>query len=779
MPQQVYTTVENNFTKGLITEATGLNFPENAATDTDNCVYTLIGDVTRRQGIDFEDNFGTNFMDIGGSALNTYKWNNVGGDGETQLLVVASGIMLSFFMVSNNTVTNPLSKNRLNTTIDISAFSNQSNPEIQASECTFADGNGYLFVYHPACDPFYCVYSAGKISANHIDVQIRDFIGVVESGSPAVNSRPLTLTDTHLYNLTNQGWTQGNPWVATSSTNNPNIEIGNATFIVQSGIANVTNGQIVNVTTLTNTTPGGRFIPAGTSVMNGTVTSYSGTSLNVNIFSIYQDLVGEGLGPYQIEPIDIGFINTWNSDVGNYPSNADVWWYFKDSSGVYDPATTANNVSLNSGTAPQGHYILNAWSLQRTLASGISGMTDVITTARPRIGAWFSGRVWYSGVDGSQVATGNADFYTWSSNIYFSQIVESPKDFGNCYQINDPTSEQLFGEIATDGGVISIPEAGAIFKLFPIANGMLVFAANGVWFITGSQGIGFDPTDYTITKISSVQSIASTSYVDVLGLPFFWNEDGIYSVTQSQNGSLGCNPLTVGTIETFYDSIPFSSKQLARGAYHPIDYIIQWVFKDTEATSIDDSYSFNRILCYNTYNKAFYTYTVPIDKTSIKGINYITGPGGLDTTPPVFKYFAVKSDNQTTSFADEHDETYLDWTDASGGENYISYFVTGFKLRGQGIKKFQPTYIQMYSRTNGVPTAYKIQGIWDYANSPNSGRYSTQQVVTNALTRYDTIYRRHKIRGHGYALQFKLESVDGMPFDIQGWATEDTVNQMV
>src|SRR6267154_156931 len=100
MPSQQISSVENNFTKGLITESTGMNFPENAATDTDNCTYTLIGDVTRRLGIDHEVNRVLNSISRTSKAINTYKWNNVGGDGLTQLVVEQVGSTLYFYKSS-------------------------------------------------------------------------------------------------------------------------------------------------------------------------------------------------------------------------------------------------------------------------------------------------------------------------------------------------------------------------------------------------------------------------------------------------------------------------------------------------------------------------------------------------------------------------------------------------------------------------------------------------------------------------------------------------------
>jgi len=794
---RVSNSIDNNFTKGLITEATGLNFPENAATDCDNVEFTLIGDVVRREGINFETGYTSNTVNPSSQAIDSYLWRNAGGDGQTTLVVTQIGQTLYFYLASSATTVSPLSNQLLTGTVSLIPVSGGSFDNTKS--CTFADGNGYLFVYHSSCEPSYVTYNTGAqiFSISPITLQIRDFIGVTDN--LGVSVRPTTLSNEHNYNLQNQGWTSGNNIYTTSQTL-VNYALGSASFQIASGLT-IPNGTIINAVGDIGTFYLTRGVYAAVGncnvTMTGSVTGYSGTTLSVSIYSLSQaggtgitgnpfptQYGGNGsytpvtpsgyyyqFNPWSISSVNTSTITTWLSDEGNYPSNADVWWYFKDDTDVFNPSTTQPSVTLATANAPQGHYILPAFNMNRTSVSGINGITTVSTTSRPSNGCWFQGRVWYTGVTSYQAQVGDVNYYTWTENIYYSQVVESPSDFGSCYQANDPTSENLFDLLPTDGGVITEPGTGTIYKLFPIQNGMLVFAANGVWFITGSTGIGFAANDFTMTKISAIKTLSNHSFVDVNGLPMFWNEEGIYAVEPAQSGSLMVNPITVGTILTFYNNIPTISKQYCRGAYDPINYIVQWTYRSTAETNISNRYQYDSILNFNIYNKAFYPFSISNSPTSINGIVYVNYPNSGPTAPIAgFKYPA--STSSSFSFADEHDTNYVDW----GSINYDSYFVVGYKLHGQGILKSQFPYVYVYSRNNGQYGAYYIQGLWDFASNFDSNRWTQPQFIEVNDVNAVMSSRRIKIRGRGRAVQLQFTSVDGQPFDIIGWAIYETMD---
>src|SRR5260370_3057279 len=514
--------VQNNFTGGLKTEFTGLNFPENACTQTENCVFIIIGDVLRREGFDYEANAVLNLnIDRTNVAINTYKWNNVGGDGNTQIIVLQVGVTLFFFQSTNATILNPLSSTKLTSFVNLSSFVSPGTVFNSTIECQFTDGNGYLFVFHTNIDSIFCIFNAGVITAKAITIQIRDFAGIPEPGI-ADNFRPTTLTAEHKYNLINQGWTQGSAWTGTGNANNFVLTlpcIGNSwtmTISSQTNTTTLTNGSVIKVNI-----PGAAIVGANnnnqnlsatvTGVVNNYVTPFNTVTIIVGTISYDCSRTAFGFwsgGNFfqtsneaiSMSLINVGFINSWFSAIGNYPSNSDVCWLYKDSTNLFNPTTTIPNVQQPIGPAPKGSFIINAFIQNRSAVTSISGLTTVTTPLRPTVGTWFQGRLFYAGVNASQQPTGDEPYYTWTENIYFSQVVTDTSKFGKAYQVNDPTAQNLFDILPTDGGVITIQVAGSIYELFPIQTGIIVRASNGVYYISGVSEVPFSASDYSATN---------------------------------------------------------------------------------------------------------------------------------------------------------------------------------------------------------------------------------------------------------------------------------------
>lgn len=793
MPRSTAAVIENNFVGGLKTEFTGLNFPENSCTETFDCIFSKIGRVTRRKGFDIEDSGVYSTINRSGGVVNTYLWKNVAGDGRIVLLVEQIGNVLRFYEVSDTSTA--ISNQLLSSSITLSSFLPSGSTVNPAStECQFAQGNGYLFVFHKDLEPFYVVYdtSAQTVTGNTITVQIRDLGGINEN--TPVAQRPITLTDSHRYNLGNQGWKSR--FSMTSSTSLA-IGTGSKTFTVN--LSNTVSPLVIGDTVFIYSAASA----ASTNYFLGVVTAYTGTSLTVNVTSV----AGSGTLSDWIIHDNPDQILVWNLALNNFPSNADIWWYYKNASDVFAPSTTIANVPVINSPAPKGHYIVDAFNINRSLASGISGLTSLSTGGtRPSVGAFFQGRVFYGGVNYSQ----------YNTNIYFSQTIETTAEqFGNCYQANDPTSDILFDLLPTDGGVISIQGVGTIIKMIALKTALLVFASNGVWAITGNQGIGFTANDYTVVPISDMKTIQSaSSFVQVNETIMWWALNGIYTLNASNAQGIQIQNITTTTIDGFYNNIPNSCKLTAKGYYNPISFIVQWVYRSTDTDTIEEKYEFDRILNLNTVTNAFYPWTISDSSIKVNGIVVIESQGGnlevvnvindadnvIDESgnqvvifnfsgnvTSIFKYVISKPNGSSysMSFGETFKDTYLDWQSLAAGVDYESYLITGYAVHGQAQRFFQSNFVYVYAdfdEDDLTQNSYTIQGIWNYANSGNSGDMSSQQRVTVQradITKefYDVQKRRFKIRGRGLAVQLKLASSEGLPFSIIGWSKYETANQ--
>lgn len=289
----------------------------------------------------------------------------------------------------------------------------------------------------------------------------------------------------------------------------------------------------------------------------------------------------------------------------HYPPKSKPWWVGKRApidpgeSGfeLFDPTGVYDRVDAGNTLGPLGHYVLDPFNKDRTAVSGIPGFTPEVKDTRPTAVAFYSGRV----------------FYGHENTIYFSQILfEDLLNAGKCYQSADPTAEEINELIATDGGTILIPESSTIIGFTQAGNSLIIFSENGVWMLGGaSPGDGFSSTGFSIGKVSSVGLKTNRSIVDVEGMPFWWNDQGIYTLVPDQ----GKHGFTVQNIchkkvQGFYDEIPTVSKDTAAGAYDDLKKVITWIFNSNEEIIHNNQYACNRMLNYDLLLAAFYPYTL-------------------------------------------------------------------------------------------------------------------------------------------------------------------------
>lgn len=712
MPRNSGFYVESDVSGGVVTDFTGLNFPEKSAVSADNVIFSEKGRIERRKGFDYEPNYTFNTVSRTDQVVNSYLWRSVGGNGDLTFAVLQVGNTISFYLVSASS----LSSGKVTQEIDLNTYLVPGSPN-DSVECQFASGNGKLFVTHPYANPFYIDYNAdtGVFSVTSITLQIRDFEGAVDPLE--TETRPTTLSTEHKYNLYNQGW-----YISTNTWN-------------------------------------------GTALAKKNVLDY------------------------------------WDQYRSDFPSNSDVWHLFKG------PTNNTNvqgeifwsyyfdRFALGNSPAPKGHYVLDLHYQDRSSLSGIAGL-PVKTTGYNRVStvAFFAGRVWYAGI-----ATPG-----FNQKLYFSQLIERDAQYGQCYQINDPTSEITFDLLPTDGGVISIADAGTVLKLFPLDNVLLVFATNGVWAITGSTGIGFTATDYSVNRISSLNILDTKSFIDVNGVPAWMNSEGIYVIRQAETG-LQVQSLTDQKFKKFMDDIPTECKKYARGYFNPYTRVIQWLYRSTIPTSVTQRYEFDRALNINVVANSFYPWSISFSEVSVNGLLVIEGSSvdtvdeavrdnnddlvtvssGTVTVPtyslegvePSFKYIVTtpNGSDYSLTFAETINETYTDWVLANDPVVYDSHVSWGYKVQGEGIKKLQVTYIEVYT-DNEEQGTFDLQSIWDYATTQETGRWSTKQRCESPSSSYSFMKFKRKLRGHGTAVQVRVTSVGTKPFSLVGFSSWITAN---
>jgi len=315
----------------------------------------------------------------------------------------------------------------------------------------------------------------------------------------------------------------------------------------------------------------------------------------------------------------LGYYQLIKGVAGDHPPLTHPWFSGKNTSDQQD-VTEWEKIDAGTSLSGNGHYILDFFNKDRTTASGLSGLTTETESSRFKSVVAFGGRIFYAGLDSAKNA----------GTILFSRIIDTTSDLGICYQRNDPTAEYLSDLLDNDGGVIKIPDAVNIQRLYAFQSSIFVFAENGVWQITGVDGV-FKATVFSINFISPVGIVNPQSFVEAEGLPFWWSRYGIHTLQVDPVSGQGTEQnLSISTIQTLWDKIDSNAKSKTVAAYDRINKRIFWGYPDNDET-IESK--LNNFLILDIPLQAFYPWKVS-DQTSstssIAGMAFYSGFGATE-----------------------------------------------------------------------------------------------------------------------------------------------------
>lgn len=212
------------FVRGLITEATGITYPENSMIEGDNVDIDISGICKRRKGLDFEAGFSLSPPTITEeearvNAITFHEWKSVNGVGSTNLWLLQVGTKLYIGTMSEASISDGFIG-----TFDIAFLRSVYNTQILSPSKTVdfvvnqeqapffpldtSYGKGRLFCNSKYVNPFYIELDeeTNLIKIKAIIIKERDFEGLNDGF--AVDEKPSKgqINDDHLYNLKNQGW---------------------------------------------------------------------------------------------------------------------------------------------------------------------------------------------------------------------------------------------------------------------------------------------------------------------------------------------------------------------------------------------------------------------------------------------------------------------------------------------------------------------------------------------------------------------------------------------
>lgn len=776
----------NNFVQGLVTEASPLNFPPNASKEEENFELNRDGSRQRRFGIGFETDYvarstGYNIAGISSAAVSSFKWVGAGRNPLNEFAVVQIGNHVDIYNLGVDSLSGDgfLGSVTLTGVIGNQPFS-------------YSDIEGFLVV-SAGTDTIHIIeYDAGAFLYTQERLLTRDLWGVYDGfENNAGTARPTALSDEHLYNLRNQGWSIPRK--------------------AKDGI------QKDPITLFRDYMEGFAYIFDG-------------------VDYVYDPVYDKGY-PSNTDSVYTAIEFTPSIYVGGFtdPFEAVVPALWEDRSGLAVQAAKgyfiidvlrrgSSRIQANSNNLIQYPELTFDFTTlpEDTTSGGVSLTQD------------FAGRIFYAGFTG-EVTGADERSPNLSSYVFFSQVVKNRTDFSKCYSEGDPTSREGSDIVDTDGGFFRVSGAKKIVGMRVQGGSLFIIADNGVWRVVGGSDYGFTATNYKVDKISNFGGLSESSIVEVNDQIYYWGEEGIFQIAKNQYGDWTVSNISEKLVQKGYNGLLANDKKGVVGIYESSSKKIRWL---VGFNKLRNDTSDVREVVFDLLLGAFSLNTIKKIANSPEAVGYVTvppynlitnqegvvvegdpvvanaDPVTVDELVRLYKPSSIKLitlhsvdgfGNVGYTFSQYKNPKFLDWEEADGvGVDAKAYLLTGTLTAGDSsIYKQTPYLVMHFLKTESgvelvgdelVPSGRSscfIRSQWDWANSANSGkwsdlfqayRYKKPIFIVDANDPYDngfeTVVTKNKLRGRGRALSIYMETEPERDCIILGWSLSMTGNRL-
>lgn len=733
------------FTKGLITEASPLTFPENASLDERNFVLNRNGSRSRRLGLDYEGGYALTSTGFTSSSLATgkqsfHKWDTPGGDTTVAIGVVRILDKLWFI----DLLTTAPSTNFLNGGSSIT-LSGLGTGEIE----TATINNKLIIVSEDLTYPVLLAYNSTTdvVTQSNITVEVRDIWGI-DDGLLS-NNRPATLSDSHKYNLRNQGWS---PTIQTTTGADAIDRTYTQLTVYPSNSDAWVTGKLTNPS-------------------DANYEKYDADTLEKNSTSNYQ----VAKGSYILDAFNRGTERIANSGISGLPLDQEQGAFSTVASYAGRIFYAGVNSSITSGDSRSPNY------------SGYVFFTTVVT-GDDKLG------VCYQEADPTDANIN--DLVTLDGGTIqipeATQIVKIVSSQASLLVFADNGVWEVYGDT---GGFIATSFQTSKVSTNGVKNAKSIVNVNGNFVYWSKAGIYLltpDPASGRFTAKSISLTTIQSLFLDIPTVGKNYCK-GFYDEKENRVRWLYND-------STNYDTSNYINnynKELILDLTLQAFYLNSFSSLTTNSPYIAD---YIEIPGYSVSNEDS-TVLVATDEVLVtSGASVIVTGDVIASRSSQFSFLTITGTSFTVSkFTNK---SFTDWETAGSGTgaNYSSYLITGYELFGDIMRDKQIPYVFFYfnrtedgftdtgsALTLDNPSSCLVQAQWNWSNSANSGKWGNQFQAYRLLRNYipsgasDTfdygdavIVTKNKLRGSGKTISLKIQSEIGKDMQILGWGVTAT-----